>query len=72
MVFKNYIKQNNMVMLVGYIDRIWSHTWFKQNIKSGFTKFTWIWSSNPKAMNDNAKPSKTFTSKENDKDEKHY
>jgi hypothetical protein len=50
----------------------WSHTVFKQNIKSGFSKFTWIWSLKPKAMNDNTKPSKTFTSKENDKDEKHY
>jgi hypothetical protein len=48
----------------------WSHTLFKQNIKSGFIKFTWIWSLNLKAMNDNTKTSKAFTSKENDKDEK--
>ncbi len=49
-----------MIMLVGYVDMTWSHALFKQNIKSGFTKFTWIWSLNPKAMNDNIKRLKDF------------
>ncbi len=63
-ICKNYIKPNNMIMLVGQVDMTWSHTLFKQNIKGGLIKFTWIWSLNPKAMNDSTKPSKTFTSKE--------
>ncbi len=59
-------------MLVGQVDMTWSHALFKQDIKSGFSKFTWIWSLKPNAMNDNTKPSMIFTSKENDKDEEHY